>query len=448
MAKKECLLEWPGKEEAYLLATTPPRYKALPRPSRSLNWERTDHLYLEGDNLLGLHYLRRRLSQPVEAIYIDPPYNTGKPFLYADARSNAQWCSLIYSRLLAAYPLLAPQGVLFMSIDDRQQALLRLIADEVWGSHNFIGSFLWEKSQHFGRQKRNIYSNAEFILCYTKVEPSAPVPRLLVERHERDLEDAPLFNRSNREQILTFPAHSVRCLLADGTYTSGQSPNYKLLSPLIVEAGYNFQPFSLRFRSRWSPANLKEELAQGTTFIIKSPNLAIRALYPPRRSSPLAPRQLIFTNPRHPLATCSRFGRSVGTSERATHEFQTLLGGPLFPYPKPLSLLEYLFSLLYDPQKGEHRRSFTLLDFFSGSGASTHALWNLNALDGGKRRSIAIQLPEICPPQSPAAQSGYANICRLAQERLRRAAAQLQESHPHLGLDLGFKVYALKGAPS
>ena len=407
MAKKECLLEWPGKEEAYLLATTPPRYKALPRPSRSLNWERTDHLYLEGDNLLGLHYLRRRLSQPVEAIYIDPPYNTGKPFLYADARSNAQWCSLIYSRLLAAYPLLAPQGVLFMSIDDRQQALLRLIADEVWGSHNFIGSFLWEKSQHFGRQKRNIYSNAEFILCYTKVEPSAPVPRLLVERHERDLEDAPLFNRSNREQILTFPAHSVRCLLADGTYTSGQSPNYKLLSPLIVEAGYNFQPFSLRFRSRWSPANLKEE-----------------------------------------LATCSRFGRSVGTSERATHEFQTLLGGPLFPYPKPLSLLEYLFSLLYDPQKGEHRRSFTLLDFFSGSGASTHALWNLNALDGGKRRSIAIQLPEICPPQSPAAQSGYANICRLAQERLRRAAAQLQESHPHLGLDLGFKVYALKGAPS
>ena len=462
---------WVGKKAAMAEAARPTTETLRPVKADSRDWDTTENLYIEGDNLAALKILQESYLGKVKMIYIDPPYNTGNDFIYADdfshsiseefdrngilsseenrlfrntdgrSRFHSDWCSMIYSRLLLARNLLTDDGVIFISIDDNEQKNMKSICDEVFGEINFITMFIWEKTQHFGRQKLNSYCNSDYVFCYGKNLASPSLRELLVEKINSELLDAPLYNASNNINCLTFPAGKVKFNLSDGYYTESSNPEYELLTPVRVSNGYNENDFQLRFRSRWSNQTVQNEISKGTTFWVKTQGFAIRAIYGDGKVSNCAPRQIIFTNSNNPMCVKSRFDWRVETSENATNQLATLLDNTLFPYPKPVSLVEYLISLLYDEFQKDFLTDCTILDFFSGSATTAHAVMQLNAEDGGHRKFIMVQLPEPCDEKSEAYKAGYKNICEIGKERIRRAGDKIKAEHPDADLDIGFRVF-------
>lgn len=462
---------WVGKKAAMAEAARPTTETLRPVKADSRDWDTTENLYIEGDNLAALKILQESYLGKVKMIYIDPPYNTGNDFIYADdfshsiseefdrigilsseenrlfrntdgrSRFHSDWCSMIYSRLLLARNLLTDDGVIFISIDDNEQKNMKNICDEVFGEINFITMFIWEKTQHFGRQKLNSYCNSDYVFCYGKNLASPTLRELLVEKINSELLDAPLYNASNNINCLTFPAGKVKFNLRDGYYTESSNPEYELLTPVKVSNGYNENDFQLRFRSRWSNQTVQSEISKGTTFWVKTQGFAIRAIYGDGKVSNCAPRQIIFTNSNNPMCVRSRFDWRVETSENATNQLATLLDNTLFPYPKPVSLVEYLISLLYDESQKDFLTDCTVLDFFSGSATTAHAVMQLNAEDGGHRKFIMVQLPEPCDEKSEACKAGYKNICEIGKERIRRAGDKIKAEHPDADLDIGFRVF-------
>ena len=462
---------WVGKKAAMAEAARPTTETLRPVKADSRDWDSTENLYIEGDNLAALKILQESYLGKVKMIYIDPPYNTGNDFIYADdfshsiseefdrigilsseenrlfrntdgrSRFHSDWCSMIYSRLLLARNLLTDDGVIFISIDDNEQKNMKNICDEVFGEINFITMFIWEKTQHFGRQKLNSYCNSDYVFCYGKNLASPTLRELLVEKINSELLDAPLYNASNNINCLTFPTGKVKFNLSDGYYTESSNPEYELLTPVKVSNGYNENDFQLRFRSRWSNQTVQSEISKGTTFWVKTQGFAIRAIYGDGKVSNCAPRQIIFTNSNNPMCVKSRFDWRVETSENATNQLATLLDNTLFPYPKPVSLVEYLISLLYDESQKDFLTDCTILDFFSGSATTAHAVMQLNAEDGGHRKFIMVQLPEPCDEKSEAYKAGYKNICEIGKERIRRAGDKIKAEHPDADLDIGFRVF-------
>ena len=385
---------WPGKRDAKQEAYRPIDKCLRPCPEESVNWDTTENLYIEGDNLDALKLLRNTYAGKVKMIYIDPPYNTGHDFIYDDdfARSKADydaesgdydeeggrlvanpesngrfhsdWCSMMYPRLLLARDLLSEDGVVFVSIGEDENHNLRKILDDVFGSQNYVALFCWEKTQHFGRQKLNSYNNVDYIVCYAKSIMSEGLRCLLVEAIKSELEDAPLYNASNNINKLHFPKGVVKFSILDGTYCVSESEDYELLSPVTVKNGVNSNDFWLAFRSRWSNSTVQKEIEKGTSFWVKTRKFAIRAIYTGGRRSLNAPRQIIFTNKRNPSSTTPRYGGCVDTSESATSNLGKIMGS-VFPYPKPVSLIEYLISLVWDEGKRGFAEDFLILDTFS-----------------------------------------------------------------------------------
>ena len=430
----------------------------------------SDNIYIEGDNLEVLKLLQRGYHGKVKMIYIDPPYNTGKDFVYKDkfgdtienykeqaglagqsnadasGRYHSDWCSMMYPRLRLARELLSDDGVIFISISNIEVNKLMMMCNEIFGESNFIDLFIWEKTQHFGRQKLNSYSNADYIVCFAKELDNGGIKELLVERVKTELQDAPLFNASNNVNTLVFPTGSVKFNMPDGIYDESSSEDYLLLDSVNVVNSRNANDFRLRFRSRWSNETVQDELSKGTTFWVKTDKFAIRAIYGAGKTANESPRQIIFTNSSNPKATFSRFGDRVDTSENATKEVQDLIGDA-FSYPKPVSLLKYLISLLWS-SKG-YDSSPLIMDFFSGSGTTAHAVMNTN-LDapGNSARYLLVQLPE-------KATEGLGTLCDVAEGRIRGAGdkirTELEESNRKLRLgeepkslpDIGFRVFIL-----
>ena len=297
------------------------------------------NLYFEGDNLKVLNLMQKDFSSKIRMIYIDPPYNTGNDFVYKDSFRN--WADMIEPRLELARKLLTDDGIIFISIGEEEVDTLKTICNKVFGEDNFITKFIYEKTQHFGRQKLNAYSNAEYILCYAKeLVKDGKIKELLAEGVNANLLDAPLYNASNRVTEVVFPAGSVKFNIKDGIYTKTKSKKYELLNEVTVNNGTNSNDLTLRFRSRWSAKTVLEEYKKGTTFWIKTESFAIRAVYHVGKSTVIAPKQIIFTNPKNP--TVSRFGERVTTSETATAQLEKLMGGKYFNYPKAVSLISYL----------------------------------------------------------------------------------------------------------
>ena len=333
--------------------------------------------------------------------------------------------------------------MIFISIDDNEVENLKKICDEVFGECNFITQFIWEKTQHFGRQKLNTYCNTDYILCYAKHLIGNKLKELLVERVNTDLLDAPLFNASNNKKILTFPKNTVRFNMRDGIYEKTTSDDYILKNNVIVKNGLNDNDFSLEFRSRWAQNTINDEIKKGTTFWIKTESFAIRAIYGDDKKTHVAPKQIIFTNTKNPHCAYSRFNSRVGTNETASNEVRDLLNSEVFSYPKPVSLIYYILSLQYEDNKHNFAKDFLTLDFFSGSATTAHAVMQLNAEDGGKRKFIMVQLPEICNEKSEAYKAGYKNICEIGKERIRRAGKKIVEETGKTDLDIGFRVLKL-----
>lgn len=358
-----------------------------------------NNILIEGDNYHVLTSLNFVAKDSIDLIYIDPPYNTGhEDFSYNDkfvseddGYRHSKWLSMMQKRLVLAKELLNEDGVIFISIDDNEQANLKLLCDSIFGEKNLITQFFWEKTQHFGRQKINFYSNCEYVLCYAKKLYSSELGKLkelLVEKIKTELTDAPLFNASNRENTLTFKAGIVKFNLKDGVYNEGKNESYVLVQPVTVKNHKNANDLVLKFKSRWSQQTIDEEVAKGTTFWVKSDGFAIRAIYHEGKTAKESPKQLIFTNSNNPLCAYTRFGTKVGVNEEGSNELNDIITQSIFSYPKPVSLIKYLINLYYDYKKDIHKKDFTVLDFFAGSGTTGQAVLELNKEDGGHRRFI------------------------------------------------------------
>ena len=481
-------LNWPGKKQAILTANSPINATLRPCREESVDFDNTKNLYIEGDNLDVLKLLRETYLGKVKMIYIDPPYNTGHDFVYEDdfatstedylkesksyddqgnqlfqnndsnGRFHSDWLSMMYSRLKLAKDLLSEDGVIFISIDDNEQANLKKTCDEIFGESNFITKFIWEKTQHFGRQKLNSYSNADYIFCYAKKLISEKLKEMLVEFVNSELQDAPLFNASNNKNKLTFPAGTVKFNMKDGLYEKTTSDDYKLINPVKVVNSLNSNDFELEFKSRWSNATVQEEIKKGTTFWVKTESFAIRAIYGEGKTATVAPKQILFTNSKNEFCAKDRNGIKVNTSENATNDLNNLLGSQCFSYPKPVSLISYFINLLYDENKKSHENDFIVMDFFSGSGTSAHATLLANALDNGKRRFIVVQLPEDLDTNLKNAVGNSKeiienaiklcdnlgkphNLTEVGKERIRIAGEKLKAEYENAsGLDIGFRV--------
>ena len=375
---------------------------------------------IEGDNLAALQLLEKTHKGKIDLIYIDPPYNTGnKDFIYDDNFVDAndtfrhsKWLSFMQKRLEIAKRLLSENGVIFISIDDNEQSTLKMLCDSIFGEQNLITVFHWEKTQHFGRQKINSYSNCEYILAYANRLTNSKIKELLVEKINSELTDAPLYNASNNEKVLEFPVRSVKFNIPDGQYSSASSSDYQLLMPVVVKNHFNETKLIMQFKSRWAQSMVDKEYAKGTTFWVKSDKFAIRTIYHKGKSSAVAPKSIIFTNNSNPFVAVSRFGEKVGVNENASAELNDIIKSDLFSYPKPSSLITYLISLYYDENSVCFRNDITILDFFAGSGTTGHAVMKLNAEDGGKRKFI------LCT-------NNENNICRdVTYERIKRVIAR------------------------
>ncbi|MGI6728756.1 MAG: site-specific DNA-methyltransferase [Bacilli bacterium] len=486
-------MTWPDKKKSILLANS--RINATLRPikEKSVDFDNTKNLYIEGDNLDVLKLLRETYLGKIKMIYIDPPYNTGNDFIYEDDFSNSEkdylsmsgqydeqgnrvvqntdsngrfhtdWLNMIFPRLRLAKDLMTPDGLIFISINDVEYANLRKVCDEIFTANNFVTTFIWEKTQHFGRQAKNYYSNADYILCYSNGLITDRINELLVERINSDLLDAPLYNASNNAKVLTFPVGKVKFNLKDGVYTDSTSSDYKLINPVTVKNGVNVNDFSLEFRSRWSNQTVKEEIAKGATFWVKTENFAVRAIYGDGKTSRVAPRQIIFTNSSNKMLTTSRFEEKIGTSENASLALNKLMGKPVFSYPKPVSLIKYFISLLFNEKTESFIEDGIVLDFFSGSGTTAQAIMEYNQVSKSRLKYIMVQLPEnldesIKYAKNPATKEMIQNaidlcdqlgveheLTNIGQERIRRAGTEIKKEAKLINakLDVGFRVLKL-----
>ena len=432
--------EWKGKAECLRLAQKRSSGTLRPCPAESVNWDTTQNLYIEGDNLEVLKLLQSAYYRKVKMIYIDPPYNTGNDFVYADdfadplarykevtqqttksnpetmGRYHTNWLNMMYPRLRLAANLLRDDGVIFISIDDNEVTNLRKMCDEVFGEENFVAQFIWQSRQN--KDNRNITGvsiDHEYILCYSK-----QCGNRIFRGTERKVE---LYkNPDNDPRGLWTSANMV------GLATIDARPNlhYDLINPAD---GINYGCPAKGWR--YDRNTMNRLIAEN------------RIIWPDEPSG--RPRKKSFLNELSDNLPgfSSVFNLGVFTNT-ATKEIGALLNGYWFDFPKPTEIIKQLVSQVT-------KENDVVLDFFSGSATTAHAVMQLNAEDGGNRRFILVQLPEVCDEKSEAYKAGYKNICEIGKERIRRAGKKLTEAKnsqlsmdgEKAPLDIGFKVFKL-----
>ena len=430
---------WVGKKAAIVEANKPIRKTLRPCVAESKDWDNTENLYIEGDNLEVLKLLQESYLGKVKMIYIDPPYNTGNDFIYADdfmrsqeeeneqmgmydedenrlfkntdtnGRFHSDWCSMIYSRLMLARNLLTDDGVIFISIDDGEVATLRKICDEIFCSENFVAEFIWKSRQN--KDNRNITGvsiDHEYILCYSKKKGIR-----VIKGSERKIDQYK--NPDNDPRGLWTSANMVGLLPAD------QRPNchYDLINP---ETGVNYGKPDMGWRY---DRNTMNKLISENRIIW--PDLPTGR---PRRKAFLS--EISETLPGY----SSIVGSDVFT-RNATSELSALFNHRYFDFPKPSVLIKEFIKQAADEDS-------TVLDFFSGSATTAHAVMQLNAEDGGHRKFIMVQLPEKCDEASEAYKAGYKNICEIGKERIRRAGEKIRID---LGGDAAINLFVATDNP-
>ena len=453
---------WPDKRAAVRLANTPTTMTLRPCREESVDFDNTQNLYIEGDNLDVLKVLRETYLGKVKMIYIDPPYNTGNDFVYNDdfaqgkddfeqssglfdeegnqtidpmqrntesnGRFHTDWLNMIYPRLKVARDLLSDDGVIFISIDDNEVENLRKICDEVFGEQNFVTQYVWEKKKKPSFLNANIGTKTEYIVCYSKNR--FMLGALSVDTTEEG-KKYPLNNAGNSISVLTFPPYSVMFNINDGMVEKQNMSEgniiTELLNDLIIKNGLNENEFKLKGEWRYSQQKVNEIISNGETLIISK--------------IPFRPNHIKKggeIKKMHNLLTIAHY--NIGTNEDATSEQISLLGKDYFDYAKPLSLIQLLIKAI----SYNDRDSF-IMDFFSGSATTAHAVMKLNAEDGGNRKFIMVQLPEKTDEKSEAYKAGYKNICEIGKERIRRAGKKVKEEAglSAQNLDTGFRVLKL-----
>lgn len=418
--------EWKGKAECLRLAQKRSAGTLRPCPGESVNWDSTRNLYIEGDNLEVLKLLQSAYYRKVKMIYIDPPYNTGNDFVYADdfadplarykevtaqttksnpetmGRFHTNWLNMMYPRLRLAANLLRDDGVIFISIDDGEVTNLRRLCDEVFGEENFIAQFIWKCRQN--KDNRNISGvsvDQEYIICYSK-----QFGNRVFRGTERKVEQY-----KNPDNDPRGPWTSANMV---GLATADARPNlhYDLVNP-ADGINYGCPPKGWRYDRN----TMKRLIDEG------------RIIWPDTPDG--RPRKKSFLNEISEVLPgySSVFDDGIYTNT-ATKELFSIFQNHYFDFPKPVEIIKQLVSQATESDD-------IILDFFSGSATTAHAVMQLNAEDGGNRRFILVQLPEVCSDTSEAAKAGYANICEIGKERIRRAGAQIAAG------DTGFRVFKL-----
>ena len=447
---------WPDKKKSVLLANAPIAKTLRPCPAESMGKDGTpggfdsENLYIEGDNLEVLKLLQETYLGKIKMIYIDPPYNTGNDFVYEDdfaqsteeylansgqydeegnrlvknmdtnGRFHTDWLNMIYPRLKLAKDLLSDDGVIFISIDDNEVMQIRKMCDEVFGESNFAGQFPWRKRTAKSDVPFGVSQDYEWVLCYARSEafvacveggtrkyfetsdlPGKPwrIHDLTTQRSalERPNSNFTIINPKNGEE---YPANPNRTwAVTKETFTE-----YFAQKRIVFPGDYDFLKISkpaLRYFQEDDMAKAGDKFG----FIPASTNLP----------------------------------ESVGMTQDGTKEIVGLFEGKIFGFPKPVALLKHFLKIATVVSKNEGN---IILDFFSGSATTAHAVMQLNAEDGGNRKFIMVQLPEETDKQSEAYKAGYKNICEIGKERIRRAGTKIKEENPlgTMDLDVGFRV--------
>ncbi|MBL6452836.1 MAG: site-specific DNA-methyltransferase [Porphyromonas sp.] len=414
---------WPGKQAARREAATPITDTLRPVLEDSVDWDSTENLYIEGDNLSVLKLLQRSYVGKIKMIYIDPPYNTGNDFIYNDdytidrdtwarqsgerdeegnqyrknpdtnGRFHSDWCSMIYSRLLLSRSLLTDDGVIFISIDDNEVHNLRKICDEVFGASNFVAQMVWERAYAPKNDAKYVSNSHDYVLMYARQIGSFKIGRL-----PRTAEANARYSNPDNDPRGVWKASD----LSVKTYTPEN--DYVITTP----SGRRVEPPAGRCWSLSSKA-FEERLRQDRIWFGPDGNSvpAIKRFLSELKYDGMAPTSILFH-------------KEVGHSQSATQALNKLMEGGYFDGPKPLGLLRRLLRMAnLDPDS-------IVLDFFSGSGTTAHAVMQLNAEDGGHRKFICVQLAEDTPEDSEARKAGYKTIPDIAKERIRRAAVAIR----------------------
>ncbi|NOT19539.1 MAG: site-specific DNA-methyltransferase, partial [Sideroxydans sp.] len=408
-----------------------------------------------------LKHLMGAYSEQVKMIYIDPPYNTGSDgFVYQDDRkfsveqlsnlagidedearriltftssssnSHSAWLTFMYPRLYLAKQLLKGDGVIFISIDNNEQAQLKVLCDEVFGEENFIETFSWVRtSTPAGLDAKSRKTN-EYILCYEKVRSSQKY-----NGEQLSGDDQPLLNAGNSKGVLVFPIGTVKFnqrYFSDGDYKPLSGDRVEVVHEFSLRNGFNSTPFSLEGEFKWQQSFLDKEIEKGTTFVMKTDKLSIRFL---RQEEGGFKRPNNFIADKFLSPLINKKENNVATNEGGSDELKMLFGKAIFGNPKPASLIKYLISFIDD-------KTPIILDFFAGSGTTAHAVMQLNAEDGGNRQFICVQIDEATDPKSEAYKAGYKTIFDITQARISKAAMKIKTEYPDCKADMGFKIFA------
>jgi adenine-specific DNA-methyltransferase len=454
-------LFWPGKKRALRAAQEPTTATLKPDFENSKDWDTTKNVFIEGDNLEVLKILQKHYHGKVKLIYIDPPYNTGRDFVYPDnykegldtylewtrqvneegkkvstnaeteGRYHSNWLNMMYPRLKLARNLLTDDGVIFVSIDDNESANLRRLMDEVFGEGNFVATFKWNKTSKAPTLSKLVRNKYEYVLAYTRggVEVLRGVDSYNTA--------APLLNSGNPRTTLQFAPGTLGFRFPDDDFSPGlygdADKGVELLDPLEVRGGKNNNEVRLRARFKWAQSTLDQRNSDGVEVYFKTPKLTtIYYSLDADAGKFIAPSDIVNDEE-----------VGVKRNDEAYKALKDLFGGKVvFDYTKPVSLLKYLVRMIPDD-------SFIVLDFFSGAATTAHAVMELNSEDGGTRQHIQVQLPEPTLEGSDAGSLGFDTLSAVARERIRLAAREIAqeqsrriESH-ELQLDLGFRAYRL-----
>lgn len=443
-------LSWHGKKQARQIALTPSMGTLVPCPDESLDWNSTKNLFIEGDNLEVLKLIQKAYTGRIKMIYIDPPYNTGREFVYPDnfqdnletylrytkqigedglkfssntesgGRKHSNWLSMMYPRLKLAKSLLKSDGAIFVSIDDNEVANLREIMNDIFGEENFISQIIWKKTENIKMDSRFLSQNKDYIICYRASSE--------LTEFEKEKSDIDRFNLED----------------AKGKYylrkLDSKSSAYRKTLDYVIEhegakyyAGGSFEDWEARQRGEvggfaprwlWSQEKFKEGLNEGE-IIFKSGNVYNKVRYDGLAKKPHIDMQTLVSG------------------QTAQKELDQLFGKRMFDHPKPPQLIEWLLSLL--PSDSDD----IFLDFFAGSSTTAHGILQANARDGGSRRFIMVQLPEIIEEGHDAARAGMKNIAQLSRKRILLAGAKITSEYQdqialrEVPFDAGFKVFKL-----
>ncbi len=432
---------WVGKKASIVEANKPIRKTLRPCPEESVDWDTTENLYIEGDNLEVLKLLQESYLGAVKLIYIDPPYNTGSDFVYRDnyqqaksdyneqlglfgedgehlfkntdsnGRFHSDWCSMIYSRLLLARNLLSQDGVIFISIDDHEQENMKKICDEIFGSENFLAQVIWERAYSPVNLKKHFSESHDYIICYAK------------NINETICNGLPRSNEANDRY--SNPDNDPRGDWKSSDLSVGpvvQSKVYEITTPsgrkVLPPSGYCWRLDRKKF----------DEYVKDNRIWFG----------PDGNNVPSIKRFLSEVKQGMTPMTIWKY-TEVGHSQDASQNLKKLFDGKAyFDYPKSVDLIKRCLQLYTD-------KNCIVMDFFAGSSTTAQAVMQLNADDGGKRKYILVQLPEKTDEKTIAYKDGYYTICDIGKERIKRASVKILkgESLASKSIDIGFRVFKL-----